>query len=194
MSAAIEDLRRQIDEIYRHNDTPRLVGPDGKNDGDPRVAFHALKLVVEGMARRQAMTLVPHGKELTTQEAGDSLQRRVCTSSGCSTTAPSRTTRWARIAVSPSRTCSMTRAARGYPTKKLDESTRLSEEFPGGYRQHENVVAVRLSSSSGCIARVMSFAVVLDASVLYSVSAPPHASPRGRDRALRPTLERSHSR
>jgi len=69
--AALEALRRQIDEIFREHRVARLVGPDGETTEIPTSAFHALELVVEGMARGQTMTLVPHGKELTTQEVAD---------------------------------------------------------------------------------------------------------------------------
>ena len=37
----------------------------------PASAFHALKLIVQAMACGQTMALVPHDKELTTQEAAD---------------------------------------------------------------------------------------------------------------------------
>lgn len=68
-SAALDSLRRQIDAILREHRTARLVGPGGETVEIPASAFHALKLVVQAMARGQTMTLVPHGKELTTQEA-----------------------------------------------------------------------------------------------------------------------------
>src|SRR3954471_9245980 len=70
---ALEALRRQIDDIFRAQRPARLVGPDGETMDIPASAFHALKLVVQGMACGQTMTLVPHGKELTTQEAADLL-------------------------------------------------------------------------------------------------------------------------
>lgn len=70
---ALEALQRQIEEIVRAQRTARLTGPDGESMELPASAFHALKLIVQGMARGQTMTLVPHGTELTTQEAADLL-------------------------------------------------------------------------------------------------------------------------
>ncbi len=70
---AMETLRVQIHGIFRQHSKARLVGPDGETMEIPASAFHALKLIVQGMARGQTMTLVPHGKELTTQEAADLL-------------------------------------------------------------------------------------------------------------------------
>lgn len=51
----------------------KLVGPDGRAIEIPPSAYEALRAVVGGMARGLTMTLVPHGKELTTQEAADLL-------------------------------------------------------------------------------------------------------------------------
>lgn len=70
---AMEALRVQIDGILRQHSTARLVGPGGEPMEIPASAFHALMLVVQGMARGQTITLVPHGTELTTQEAADLL-------------------------------------------------------------------------------------------------------------------------
>src|ERR1700741_3203299 len=70
---ALEALGRKIDSIFREHRAARLVAPDGETMEIPASAFHALKLVVQGMARRPTMPLLPHGKELTTQEAADLL-------------------------------------------------------------------------------------------------------------------------
>ncbi|HEY6760980.1 MAG TPA: helix-turn-helix domain-containing protein [Baekduia sp.] len=51
----------------------RLVGPDGDAIELPASAFEALRAVVSGMANGQTITLVPHGQELTTQQAADIL-------------------------------------------------------------------------------------------------------------------------
>lgn len=69
----LEHLSQQIDELFRQNKTAQLIGPDGDRTEIPESAFHALQLVVHGMARGLPMTLVPHGHELTTQEAADLL-------------------------------------------------------------------------------------------------------------------------
>lgn len=133
--AAIEELRRQIDEIYRHNDTPRLVGPDGDTMAIPASAFHALKLVVQGMARGQTMTLVPHGKELTTQEAADLLHVSrphlvKLLDDGAIPHYKVGTHR--RIRIQDVLDYRERRA--GSRRQKLNELTRLSQELPGGYR------------------------------------------------------------
>jgi excisionase family DNA binding protein len=69
----LEALREQIDQIVRSHGTARLISADGETLVIPQSAFHALKLVVHGMAQGQTMTLVPHSKELTTQEAAELL-------------------------------------------------------------------------------------------------------------------------
>ncbi|HTZ63249.1 MAG TPA: helix-turn-helix domain-containing protein [Solirubrobacteraceae bacterium] len=134
-SAAIEDLRRQIDEIYSHNDTPRLIGPDGETMAIPASAFHALKLVVQGMARGQTMTLVPHGKELTTQEAADLLhvsRPHLVKLLDDGTIAHYKVGTHRRIRIQDVLDYRERRA--GTRRQKLDELTRLSEELPGGYQ------------------------------------------------------------
>src|SRR5262245_27341443 len=51
----------------------RLVGPDGQSIVLPASAFEALRAVVSGLAQGMAMTLVPSGHELTTQQAAEIL-------------------------------------------------------------------------------------------------------------------------
>jgi len=132
---ALEALRRQIDEIFREHRVARLVGPDGETMEIPASAFHALKLVVQGMARGQTMTLVPHGKELTTQEAADLLHvsRPHLVKLLDEGTIPHykvgthRRVRIEDVLDHRERRAATRRA-------KLDELTRLSEELEGGYR------------------------------------------------------------
>jgi excisionase family DNA binding protein len=69
----LERLRRQIGELLGQQRTAQLIGADDEPIEIPESAFHALRLVVEGMARGETMTLVPHGHDLTTQEAADLL-------------------------------------------------------------------------------------------------------------------------
>jgi hypothetical protein len=71
---ALEQLRDQINEIFRQHRMARLIDPDGETTEIPESVFHALKLVVQSMAQGQTVTLVPHGKELTSQEAADLLR------------------------------------------------------------------------------------------------------------------------
>ncbi len=72
------ELAKVVD-LLAHLDTAaepktRLVGPDGEGIVLPASAFEALQAVVTGMAQGMAMTLVPSGRELTTQEAADLLR------------------------------------------------------------------------------------------------------------------------
>jgi excisionase family DNA binding protein len=69
----LAQLREQLDAILSRVQTPRLIGPDGDAIDLPEAVFEALKLIVDAMARGQSITLVPHDKELTTQDAADLL-------------------------------------------------------------------------------------------------------------------------
>ncbi len=73
----LEELRefaRRLDEaITSDGEGARLVGLDGQEIEMPQSAFRALKLVADGMAAGLALSLIPYGKELTTQEAADLL-------------------------------------------------------------------------------------------------------------------------
>lgn len=74
---ADESQLRVLDEglvqIEERKQTPRLVGPDGEEIPIPEAAFHALRRVVDAMSRGLSITLVPHGKDLTTKETADLL-------------------------------------------------------------------------------------------------------------------------
>jgi excisionase family DNA binding protein len=70
----IELLDRRIGELFARRQEARLVGPSGEEVTIPASAFHALKLVVDAMAMGLTITLVPHGKELTSQQAAELLQ------------------------------------------------------------------------------------------------------------------------
>lgn len=132
---ALEALRQQIDEIMREHRAARLVGPDGETLEIPASAFHALKLLVQGMARGQTMTLVPHGKELTTQEAADLLHvsRPHLVKLLHEGTIPHyKVGTHRRVRIEDVLDYRERRAARRH--EKLDELTRLSEELKGGYR------------------------------------------------------------
>jgi len=132
---ALEALRQQIDDIFRAHRAARLVGPDGETMEIPTSAFHALKLVVQGMARGQTMTLVPHGKELTTQEAADLLHVSrphlvKLLDQGLIDHYKVGTHR--RVRIEDVLAYRERRAA--VRREKLDELTRLSEELEGGYQ------------------------------------------------------------
>jgi excisionase family DNA binding protein len=53
--------------------TCRLVGPKGETIAIPESVFYVLERVVDVMARGDAITVVPVGKEHTTQQAADLL-------------------------------------------------------------------------------------------------------------------------
>lgn len=113
----------------------RLVDTDGGTTETPESVLHPLKLVLQTMAQDQTVTLVPHGKELTTQGAAGLLHvsrphliklldqgiiphhkvgthRRLQVEDVLAYRAERDTTR----------------------REKLDELIRISEELPGGYR------------------------------------------------------------
>src|SRR5438445_7076282 len=52
---------------------PRLVGPNHEEIPLPETVYHLLKQLVEILARGDAITLVPVGKKLTTQQTADLL-------------------------------------------------------------------------------------------------------------------------
>lgn len=132
---ALEELCRQIDGILRERRTARLLGADGETREIPASAFHALKLVVQGMARGQTMTLVPHGKELTTQEAADLLhvsRPHLVKLLDEGTIPHYKVGSHRRVRIEDVLDYRERRA--GIRRDKLDELTRLSEELGGGYR------------------------------------------------------------
>jgi excisionase family DNA binding protein len=101
----------------------------------PASAFAALKLVVDTMARGQAITLVPHGKELTTQEAADLLHMsrpHLIKLLDRGEIPFHRVGTHRRIGIQDVLAYQDRRAQ----TRKaeLDELAHLSEELPGGYR------------------------------------------------------------
>jgi excisionase family DNA binding protein len=70
--AALSELLGHVSERRKH---PRceLVGPNGERIVLPEAAFYVLERVAEVLARGDAVTVVPVGKELTTQQAADLL-------------------------------------------------------------------------------------------------------------------------
>jgi len=57
----------------RTSPKPRLVGPAGEQIPLPEPMFHLLARMAEVLARGDAVTIVPVGQELTTQQAADLL-------------------------------------------------------------------------------------------------------------------------
>jgi excisionase family DNA binding protein len=132
---AIEALRGQLVDIIREHGTARLVGPEGETMELPPSAFNALKVIVEGMARGQTMTLVPHGKELTTQEAAELLhvsRPHLVKLLDTGTIPHHKVGTHRRVRIEDVLDYREQRAESR--REKLDELTRLSEELEGGYR------------------------------------------------------------
>ncbi|MGO9749926.1 MAG: helix-turn-helix domain-containing protein, partial [Solirubrobacteraceae bacterium] len=128
-------LARQINAIFARRAVARLIGPDGEILELPPSAFYALKAIVQAMANGQTITLLPHGKELTTQQAAEILHVSrphlvKLLNEGALPFHRVGTHRRIRI-----EDVLAYRAARASTRRgKLDELARLSEEIPGGYR------------------------------------------------------------
>jgi excisionase family DNA binding protein len=131
----LAQLREQLDAILSRVQTPRLIGPDGEAIDLPEAAFEALKLIVDAMARGQSITLVPHDKELTTQDAADLLyvsRPHLIKLLDAGELPFHRVGTHRRIRIEDV----LAYQKRRDQTRKaaLDELARLSEELPGGYR------------------------------------------------------------
>jgi excisionase family DNA binding protein len=70
-------LFRLLDRLARARDRGvpqcQIVGPEGESTPVPEAVFFVLERVAELMGRGDAITVVPIGKELTTQQAADIL-------------------------------------------------------------------------------------------------------------------------
>lgn len=72
---ALAEFRKTIEEASGSAGyQPCLIGPDGTHVEVPASAFRALAFVVRGMAAGQTITLMPTGKQLTTQQAAEMLR------------------------------------------------------------------------------------------------------------------------
>jgi excisionase family DNA binding protein len=69
----IKALVERIEEIGAKHQRARLVGPRGEAVPIPVSAFEALRKVIHAMSQGMTVTLVPHGKELTSKQAADLL-------------------------------------------------------------------------------------------------------------------------
>lgn len=70
LSRAIEGM---VQGRKRRAPKCQLVGPNGETISIPESVFYVLKRVAEVMARGDSITVVPVGKEVTTQQAADLL-------------------------------------------------------------------------------------------------------------------------
>lgn len=66
-------LSQQLTEIEARHQQARLVGAEGEEIPLPSSAFQALRRVIDAMSQGLTLTLVPHGRELTTKQAADLL-------------------------------------------------------------------------------------------------------------------------
>jgi excisionase family DNA binding protein len=75
--AEVQALSRLLDSIAhpvrRRPPKCQLVGPRGETIAIPGSVFYVLERVAEVLARGDSITVVPVGKELTTQQAADLL-------------------------------------------------------------------------------------------------------------------------
>jgi excisionase family DNA binding protein len=72
---AVADLLALLGTVAHRKKHPRceLVGPGGERTRVPEAVFYVLERVAEVMARGDAITVVPIGKQLTTQQAAELL-------------------------------------------------------------------------------------------------------------------------
>lgn len=128
-------LRTEINEIYSEHGEARLLGPDGEMIGIPASAFEALRLAVDAMSKGQTIVLAPQEEELTTQQAADLLRvsrpHLIKLLDGGEIS-------FHRVGTHRRVRLEDVLAFRGKRLlnrrEKLDELTRLSEDFEGGYR------------------------------------------------------------
>lgn len=68
------EVLKQLAELFDSEGfQPCLLGPDGKHIELPMSAYSVLESVVRGMAAGQTMTVMPSGRQLTTQQAAEML-------------------------------------------------------------------------------------------------------------------------
>lgn len=70
---AVAALSRALEDFARRVPKCRLVGPAGETIALPESVFYVLERVAEVMATGDSVTVVPVGKELTTQQAANLL-------------------------------------------------------------------------------------------------------------------------
>lgn len=113
----------------------KLVGPKGERITVPESIFYVLERVVQVMARGDAITIVPVGKELTTQQAADLLnvsRQYLVRLLEADRIPHKKTGKHRRLRIEDVLTFKETRdQSRG---RSLAELTRLTQEF-GGYEE-----------------------------------------------------------
>ncbi|MDQ3769093.1 MAG: helix-turn-helix domain-containing protein [Actinomycetota bacterium] len=132
---ALDALLDQLQNLSREQRAAQLRAADGTSVEVPPTAIHALELLVQGLTRGQAISLVTHGSELTTQEAADLLhvsRPHLIKLLDDGTIDHYKVGTHRRVRIDDALAYRERRA--GIRREKLDELTRLSEELPGGYR------------------------------------------------------------
>lgn len=128
-------LRDQVDAIFAGPEAPYLLGPDDERIDLPASALDALRLILETLARGQSITLVPHDRDLTSQEAADTLhvsRPHLIKLLDRGELPFHRVGTHRRIKIEDALAYRERRDAER--DAALRELTRLSEELPGGYR------------------------------------------------------------
>lgn len=128
-------LREQVESILHGPGPLFVVGPDHERIELPRSALDALKIVINALARGEAVTLVPHHKDLTSQEAADMLhvsRPHLIKLLDRGEIPFHRVGTHRRIKLEDALSYEGRRDAARQAA--LDELARLSEELPGGYR------------------------------------------------------------
>jgi excisionase family DNA binding protein len=135
--AALFRMLVQAGNVHRQRGGCKLVGPSGQTIAIPESLFHVLARVAEVMARGDSITIVPVGQEMTTQQAADLLNvsRQYLVRLLDDGRIPfTKTGTHRRVRIEDVLAFKDERD-RGLQAK-LDELTRMSEEF-GGYDELE---------------------------------------------------------
>lgn len=125
----------EIDALLQQQPPYVVVGADGHHIELPASAIEALRQVVDAMSRGESVTVIPHDKQLTSQEAAEILSVSrphliKLLDRGelpCHRVGTHRRIKIEDVLAYRERRDAERRAA-------LAELTRLSEELPGGYR------------------------------------------------------------
>lgn len=131
----LDVVREQIDALLQQQPPYVVVGPDGSPIELPASALEALRMVVDAMSHGQAVTLIPHAKELTSQEAAEILhvsRPHLIKLLDQGELPFHRVGTHRRIKIEDALAYRERRDAERRAA--LAELTRLSEELPGGYR------------------------------------------------------------
>jgi excisionase family DNA binding protein len=134
---AVAELSALLGNVSHRRKHPRceLVGPSGERTLVPEAVFFVLERVVEVLARGDAITVVPVGKELTTQQAADLLnvsRQYVVRLLDEGKIPHTKTGKHRRLRIE--HVLEYQRVRDSERRAKLDELTRLSEDL-GGYSE-----------------------------------------------------------